>query len=77
MARFVSRANPVSGAALKRRSHGTTVVHHYGREDVKFTRVRGGWERTDSVNSVIVTSSAVATECNRAVGCKESWAMVY
>lgn len=43
MAKFVSRKNPVSVRALKRRPIGSVVVHHNGAwEDVKFTRVEGG-----------------------------------
>ena len=82
MAKFVSRNNTISARALKRRSIGAVVRHHNGRwEDVKFTRVHGGWlrERTDFVGlrPEVVTSAAVAAECNRAVGCRESWAKVY
>ena len=82
MAKFVSHKNPISVRALKRRSIGTVVVHHNGNwEDVKFTRVVGGWlrERTDVnwVKSEVVSSNAVAAEVNSSVGCKESWAKVY
>ena len=82
MAKFVSRNNTISARSLKRRPLGSVVVHHNGRwEDVRFTRVTGGWkrERTDVnwVRSEVVSSTAVANECNSAVGCKESWAKVY
>ena len=81
MARYVSRRNPVSAASLKRKALGTVAVRHCGREDVRFTRMAGGWlrERTDVnwVRSEVVTSAAVAAECNRSVGCAESWAKVY
>ena len=82
MAKFVSRVNPVSARSLKRRPLGSVVVHHNGRwEDVRFTRVTGGWkrERTDvtSENPTVVSSAAVANECNHAFGCRESWARVY
>ena len=75
MSKFVSYKNKVSARALKRKSLGSVVVHHYRRTDVRFTRVVGGWsvsERTEVVNS-----AAVAAECNRSVGCRESWAKVY
>ena len=82
MARFVSRSNPVSTRSLKRRSIGAVVVHHNGNwEDTKFTRVTGGWlrEREDfsGLRPEVVSSTAVADECNTAVGCRESWAKVY
>ena len=82
MARFVSRSNPVSVSSLKRRSVGAVVRHHNGHwEDVKFTRVHGGWlrQRTDfsGLSPEVVSSATVAAECNRSVGCKESWAKVY
>ena len=81
MAKFVSRRAPVSTRALKRRPCGSVVRRHGGREDVRFTRVVGGWrrERTDvtSEHPTVVTSAAVAAECNTAVGCKDSWAKVY
>lgn len=73
--RFVSSKNPISVASLKRRSHGAVVVRHCAGDDVKFVRVHGGWEIAGL--SEVVTSAAVAAECNRAVGCKESWAKVY
>ena len=81
MARFVSRVNPISVASLKRRSVGSVVRRHGGREDVRFTRVHGGWlrERTDfsGLSPEVVSSAAVADECNMAFGCRESWAKVY
>ena len=81
MARFVSRSNPVSVSSLKRRSVGAVVRHHGGREDVRFVRVHGGWlrQRTDfsGLSPEVVPSATVAAECNRAYGCKESWARVY
>ena len=80
--RFISRRNPVSASSLKRREIGTVVFHHNGTwEDVKFTRVVGGWrrERTDVnwVESEVVTSADVARECNMAFGYRESWARIY
>ena len=82
MAKFVSRFNPVSVRSLKRKPLGSVVRHHNGRwEDVKFVRVHGGWlrEREDfsGLRPEVVSSAAVAAECNTAVGCKESWAKVY
>ena len=81
MARFVSSRNPISANTLKRLEHGTVVVRMSGYEDVRFTRTHGGWirERTDvtSERPELVSSAAVASECNTAVGCKESWARVY
>ena len=80
MARYVSRVNPVSVASLKRKATGSVVARHYGRVDIKFTRTNGGWlrERQDvTERPEVVTSAAVAAECNRCVGCKESWAKVY
>lgn len=84
MAKFISCRNPVSGASLKRRLSGTVVFHHNGSwEDVKFVRVHGGWtrERVDICSSpvveVVVSSAAVADECNHAFGCAQSWAEVY
>ena len=82
MARFVSRVNPVSARVLKRKPTGSVVRHHNGSwEDVKFTRVTGGWrrEREDfsGLRPVVVSSAAVARECNSAMGCRESWARVY
>lgn len=77
--RFISCKNPISDKALKRRSHGTTVVHHYGRSEVRFVRVHGGWLLCENFDgaSKVVTSSEVAAECNKAVGCKESWAELH
>ena len=81
MARFVSRRNPVSVNTLKRKTVGSVVIYHGGREDVHFTRIKGGWirVRTDITSETpsVVPSSAVANECNTAMGCKESWARVY
>ena len=82
MAKYISRRAPVSACALKRRSVGAVVVHHNGRwEDVKFVRVYGGWLRSrEDVTSElpeVVSSAAVAAECNHAFGCAESWAKVY
>ena len=81
MAKFVSRKAPVSSASLKRRPVGAVVRRHGGREDVKFVRVPGGWLRSredvTSERPTVVSSAAVADECNTAVGCKDSWAKVY
>ena len=81
MARFISSRNPVSSKALKRKPIGAVVARHGGREDVKFTRVTGGWLRSrmdvTSEHPVVVSSADVANECNSAMGCKESWAKVY
>ena len=80
MARFVSFNNPVSVGNLKRKAAGSVVVRHGGREDVRFTRVAGGWrrERMDvNESQSVVSSVAVADECNSAMGCKSSWAKVY
>ena len=80
MTRFVSQKNPVSMRALKRKPHGSVVVRHGAREDVRFTRVAGGYkrERMDvSESPSVVSSSTVANECNAAMGCKSSWARVY
>ena len=81
MAKYVSRSNPVSVRSLKRRPIGAVVRRHGGREDVRFTRVTGGWvrERTDvtSERPQVVSSAATAAECNRAYGCADSWAKVY
>ena len=81
MAKYVSSRNVVSVRALKRRPQGNVVVRHYGRTDVRFTRVTGGWlrSRTDVTSETpsVVTSAAVAAECNSAMGCRESWARVY
>ena len=81
MARFVSRNNTISARVLKRKPTGSVVRHHSAWEDVRFTRMAGGWlrEREDfaGLSPEVVSSAAVAAECNRAVGCKESWARVY
>lgn len=82
MARYVSRVNPVKANALKRKPKGSVVVHHWTYGEARFTRVSGGWlaEREDSVwvkPAEVVSSASVADECNKAVGCKESWAKVY
>lgn len=81
MAKYISREHPVSVGALKRRPLGAVVVHHNGSEDTKFTRVHGGWlrEREDLIwdKPELVSSSAVAAECNNTYGCKESWARIY
>ena len=81
MAKYISRNNTVSTRALKRKATGTVVARHYGRVDIRFTRVNGGWcrERVDvtSENPTVVTSADVARECNSAVGCADSWAKVY
>ena len=81
MAKFVSRNNTISARALKRRPCGAVVRHHNKWEDVLFTRVKGGWlrSRTDvtSERPEVVTSAAVADECNHAFGCRDSWAKVY
>ena len=81
MAKFVSCSNPVSVRSLKRRSIGAVVLRHSVREDVKFTRTNGGWvrERVDflGLRPEVVSSAAVAAECNTAVGCAASWAKVY
>ena len=81
MTRFVSQKNPVSAGNLKRKPAGSVVLLHGGREDVRFVRTNGGWkrERVDvtSEKSTVVSSAAVAAECNSAMGCRESWAKVY
>ena len=83
MAKYISSRNPISAAFLKRRPLGSVIRHHNGNwEDTKFTRVSGGWlkEREDFVgidSAVVVSSATVARECNRAIGCKESWARIY
>lgn len=80
MARYISRRDRVAATSLKRRGLGTVIRHHDG-EDIKFTRVTGGWrrERKDvtSERPTVVSSAEVARECNHAFGCKESWARVY
>ena len=82
MTRYISRRYPISTASLKRKPLGTVVVRHWTCGEVRFTRVNGGWlaEREDSVwvsPAEVVSSVAVAAECNHAVGCKESWARIY
>ena len=82
MAKFVSFRNPVSARVLKRKPLGTVARHHNGSwEDIKFTRVRGGWrrEREDFIglSPEVVSSAAVARECNHAFGDATSWAKVY
>ena len=82
MGKFISRRNPVSAASLKRQPIGTVVRHHNSTwEDVEFTRVSGGWRRTrtdvTSERPEVVSSAAVADECNKAFGCKDSWAEIY
>lgn len=81
MTRFISRRNPISARALKRKPVGTVAFHHNGSyEDVRFTRVVGGWarERVDiSEQPTVVSSAVVANECNHAFGYRESWAEVY
>lgn len=82
MARYVSSRNTVSVRTLKRRPIGSVVVHHWTLGEARFTRVEGGWleEREDSVwvsPAVVVSSASVAEECNKAIGCKESWARIY
>ena len=81
MAKFVSYKSPVSTRSLKRKSVGAVVRHHSAWETVKFTRVHGGWLRSredfNGLRPELVTSAAVANECNRAYGCADSWAKVY
>ena len=81
MTKFVSSRNPISAKALKRKPIGAVVTRHGGCEDVRFTRVVGGWlrSRTDitSERPTVVSSVDVADECNNALGCRESWAKVY
>lgn len=82
MTRFVSSRNPISTNALKRKPHGSVVIRHRGTyETIKFTRRAGGWvcevSSEPRVDVVVVPSASVADECNKAVGCKESWAKVY
>ena len=81
MAKFVSRVNPGSVRSLKRRPCGAVIRHHNVNEDVLFTRVAGGWVRSredfTGLRPEVVSSAAVAAECNRSVGCKDSWAKVY
>ena len=81
MAKYVSSRNPVSVNTIKRKPHGSVIIYHGVCEDVKFTRINGGWirVRTDitSDRQTVVSSAEVANECNTAIGCKESWAKVY
>ena len=80
MAKFISQKNPVSVRALKRKPAGSVVVRHGGREDVRFTRVAGGWVRSRmdvTERHAVVSSADVAKECNTSMGCKESWARIY
>ena len=81
MARFASQKNPISARGLKRKDAGSVVVCHGAREDVKFTRMTGGWlrSRTDVCceSTYVVSSTEVARECNGTIGCKSSWARVY
>ena len=80
MAKFVSSRNPISAKALKRKPIGSLTIIRSGYEDINFTRVEGGWlrEREDvTERPSVVTSSDVADECNKVIGCKESWARVY
>ena len=82
MTKYISSRNPISVASLKRRPIGSVVVHHWTYGGTRFTRVKGGWlaEREDSVwvrPAEVVSSADVADECNKAVGCKESWARIY
>jgi len=82
MTKFISRKNTISSSSLKRRPIGAVVIHHNGSwETVRFTRVHGGWcrEREDfsGLRPEVVSSAAVAAECNRAFGDATSWARVY
>ena len=81
MTRFVSSRNPISVRSLKRKQAGSVITRHGGREEVRFTRVVGGWLRSrvdvTSEHPTVVSSADVARECNTALGCKESWAKVY
>ena len=81
MARFVSSRNPISVNTLKRKTLGSVVLRSGRYEDVKFTRVNGGWVRqrmdVTSEKPTVVSSAEVARECNNAMGCRESWAKVY
>ena len=81
MAKYISRRAPISARSLKRRSIGAVIRHHNVNEDVKFVRVHGGWLRSREdfagLRPEVVSSVAVARECNRSVGCAESWAKVY
>jgi len=80
--RYASRKNPIASNTLKRKPLGSVVVHHWSYGEVRFTRVNGGWlaEQEDSVwikPTEVVSSALVADVCNRALGCKESWACIY
>ena len=81
MTRFVSSRNPISANTLKRKPIGSLTIIRSGYEDINFTRIEGGWkrERTDvtSEKPTVVSSVAVADECNKVIGCHESWAKVY
>ena len=81
MAKYISRRAPVSASSLKRRAIGAVVRRHSAWEDVRFTRVHGGWKREredfNGLRPEVVSSAAVAAECNGAVGCRDSWAKVY
>ena len=81
MAKFISQKNPISKGAIKRKTAGSVIIRHGGREDIKFVRVNGGWrrERVDitSERPSVVSSPAVANECSTVMGCRESWAKVY
>lgn len=80
MAKFISSKNPVSTNSLKRRPLGTVVVHHNCYENVRFTRVHGGWKREEDfvgLRPEVISSASVANECNHAFGCKDSWARIY
>lgn len=83
MTRYVSSRNPISATSLKRRPLGSVVVHHIENwEDIRFTRVVGGWkrERTDVdwvKPAVVVSSVDVARECNKAIGDRHSWVRIY
>ena len=81
MTKFVSSHNPISSKALKRRPLGSVAIIRSGYEDINFTRVEGGWKReridVTSEKPYVVSSVAVADECNKVIGCKESWAKVY
>ena len=80
--RYISRRNTISATCLKRKPKGSVVVHHWTLGEVRFTRCAGGWlaEREDSVwvaPAEVVSSVEVAEECNKTIGCKESWAGIY
>ena len=81
MTRFVSSRNPVSVGTLKRKPIGSLTILRSGYEDINFTRVKGGWKReridVSFEKPSVVSSVAVADECNKVIGCRESWAKVY